>query len=315
MIDPVSIGLAGVNLFTSGINAVRGSQDKKRIEAELGAMGDSPNYTMSSDYDRMVNMALNAPQAGVAAAERSYGDQAAMSAAYGSRGIGALGAANRQQVDTLNQLEASRTANIQNALGTRASADQSVMNANVAQDISEYTAERDRLMQEQAAAQEAINAGISGFTNIGGSLLSGAASSAMGGGFGAGFEAFSNPTSGAGGGGYSLSEAAKILGLTQNKAGGSTNSYVSPGDEDHDTNEFLISRMVKTKSGATKLIPEATSTGKELHQSTKDGELEVLNSKQQDSIGDGYKDYKKTGRVKKLIKAVRDVFELPQFNR
>lgn len=314
MIDPVSIGLAGVDLVTSGINFVRGKQDKERIEAELGAMGDSPNYTMSGDYDRMVNMALNAPQAGVAAAERSYGDQAAMAAAYGSRGVGALGAASRQQVDTLNQLEASRMANIQNALGTRASADQSVMNANVAQDISEYTAERNRLLEQQAAAQDAINAGISGFTNLGGAVLSGAASGAMGGGFGAGFQAFSNPAAGGGGGG-NLDTATLLSLLGKNKAGGSTNSYVSPGEEDHDTNEFLIARMVKTKNGGTKLVPEATSTGNELHQKTEEGELEVLNSKQQSSIGDGYKDYKKTGRVKKLIKAVRDVFELPQFNR
>mgnify|MGYP003116650428 CR=1 FL=1 len=312
MIDPVSIGLAGVDLVTSGINAVRGIQDRKRIEGELNAMGDSPNYTLSGDYDRMVNMALNAPQTGVAAAERGYGDQAAAAAAFGSRGLGNLGAASRQQVDTLNRLEASRMSNIQNALGTRAGADQSVMNANVAQDISEYTAERDRLLQEKAAAQEAINAGISGFTNLGGAALSGTASALFTDkGFGAGFEAFSNPEVG-GAGAMTPEQIRAALGLAQ---GGNTNSYLSPGEEDHDTNEFLIARMVKTKDGGVRLKAEATSTGKELHQKTKDGELEVLNSDQQGSIGDGYKDYKKTGRVSRLIKAVRDVFELPQFNR
>ena len=312
MIDPVSIGLAGVDLVTSGINAVRGIQDRKRIEGELNAMGDSPNYTLSGDYDRMVNMALNAPQTGVAAAERGYGDQAAAAAAFGSRGLGNLGAASRQQVDTLNQLEASRMSEIQSALGTRAGADQSVMNANVAQDINEYTAERDRLLQEKAAAQQAINAGISGFTNLGGAALSGTASALFTDkGFGEGFEAFSNPAVG-GSGSMTPEEIKRLLGLAQ---GGNTNSYLSPGEEDHATNEFLNARMVKTKDGGVRLKAEATSTGKELHQKTKDGELEVLNSDQQGSIGDGYKDYKKTGRVSRLIKAVRDVFELPQFNR
>ena len=315
MIDPVSIGLAGVDLVTSGINAVRGIQDRKRIEGELNMMGDSPNYTLSGDYDRMVNMALNTPQTGVAAAERGYGDQAAAAAAFGSRGLGNLGAASRQQVDTLNQLEASRMSNIQNALGTRAGADQSVMNANVAQDINEYTAERNRLLEERAGAQQAINAGISGFTNLGGAALSGTASALFTDkGFGEGFEAFSNPaTSGTGGSNVDASTLLRLL--SQKEEGGSTNAYLSPGDEDHDTNEFLIARMVKTKDGGVTLKAEATSTGKELHQKTKDGELEVLNSKQQDSIGDGYKQYKKTGRVSRLIKAVRDVFELPQFNR
>ena len=104
----------------------------------------------------------------------------------------------------------------------------------------------------------------------------------------------------------------RALGLAQ---GGTTNAYLSPGKEDHDTNEFIIARMVKAKDGSISLKAEATTTGKELHQETKDGELEVLNSDQQDSIGDGYKHYKKTGRVARLIKAVRDVFELPQFNR
>ena len=316
--DPVTIGLMGVDAVTSLINMKRGKEDIERIESELNAMGDSPNYTLSGDYDRMVNMALNAPQTGVAAAERGYGDQAAAAAAFGSRGLGNLAAASRQQVDTLNQLEASRMSNIQNALGTRAGADQSVMNANVAQDINEYTAERNRLLEEQAAAQQSINAGIEGFTNLGGGLLSGIAGGLSGDStFGAGLESFINPTGTGGVGTIGQNQLLNFLQAQQNpqKEGGTTNAYLSPGKEDHDTNEFIIARMVKAKDGSISLKAEATTTGKELHQETKDGELEVLNSDQQDSIGDGYKHYKKTGRVARLIKAVRDVFELPQFNR
>lgn len=313
--DPVTIGLMGVDAVTSLINMKRGREDKAAADAALGAMGDSPNYTLSADYDRMVNAALNTPQVGAAAAERTYGDQAAAAAAFGSRGLGSLGAAGRTQSETLNSLEQARLANIQSAFGTRAGADQSVMNANVAREQQLFDAERARLLQEQAAAQQSINAGIEGFTNLGGGLLSGIA-----GGlnpnttFGAGLESFINPAVTGGGGSNQL---LNLLAAQQNPqaSGGTTNAYLSPGKEDHDTNEFVIARMVKTKDGGMTLKAEATSTGKELHQKTKDGELEVLNSDQQDSIGDGYKHYKKTGRVARLIKAVRDVFELPQFNR
>ena len=310
--DPVTIGLMGVDAVTSLINMKRGREDKAAADAALGAMGDSPNYTLSADYDRMVNAALNTPQVGAAAAERTYGDQAAAAAAFGSRGLGSLGAAGRTQSETLNSLEQARLANIQSAFGTRAGADQSVMNANVAREQQLFDAERARLLQEQAAAQQSINAGIEGFTNLGGGLLSGVAGGLSADStFGAGMESFLNPAVG-GAGSMTPEQIRRALGLAQ---GGATNAYLSPGKEDHDTNEFVIARMVKTKDGGMTLKAEATSTGKELHQKTKDGELEVLNSDQQDSIGDGYKHYKKTGRVARLIKAVRDVFELPQFNR
>lgn len=175
----------------------RGRQDKAAAEAALGAMGDAPNYTLSADYDRMVNAALNAPQLGQAAAMRTYGDQAAMAAQYGSRGIGALGAAGRQQVDALNALEQQRIQGVQSALGTRAGAMQNVMDANVLRGQQTYDIERDRLLGEKAASQEAINAGISGFTNLGGGLLSGAAGFAMKDyTFGSGMEGFLNPASG-----------------------------------------------------------------------------------------------------------------------
>ncbi len=193
--DPVSLGLMGVDLVTSGINFVRGRQDRAAAEAALGAMGDAPNYTLTSDYDRMVNMALNAPQTGQAMAERTFGDQAAAAASFGSRGLGSLNAASRNLATTSADLEAQRLQSIQSALGTRASAAQQVDTANVARAQETYDIERDRLLAEKAASQEAINAGISGFTNLGGGLLSG-----LGGAlssdttFGKGLEGFLNPS-------------------------------------------------------------------------------------------------------------------------
>lgn len=309
MIDPVSIGLMGVDAVTSFINMKRGKEDMARIEQDLGAMGDAPNYTLSSDYDRMVNMALNTPQTGVAAAERGYGDQAAAAAMYGSRGLGSLGAATRQQADTLNALEAQRLGNVQNALGTRAGADQSVMNANVARAQNMYDAERARLLQEKAGAQDAINAGISGFTNLGGGLLSGLAGGLSSNStFGAGLESFLNPAAGSLSSADSAELAAYRKALGQ-KDGGRVgkNGFITPGVEDHDKNEFAI---VNLKTGSV----DGISTGRELHQENEDGTASVTNSKQNESLHDGYKKWKK-GNWKAAWRAMKEVFESPQFNR
>ena len=309
-----------------------------RIEGELGAMGDSANYTLSGDYDRMVNMALNAPQLGVAAAERGYGDQAAMAAQYGSRGIGALGAASRQQTDTLNALEQQRLSGIQNALGTRAGADQAVMNANTAQDIAEYTAERNRLLEEKAGAQAMINAGISGFTNLGGAALSGMYGGFMGDGkfgadFGKGLESFSNPQ-GTGTSGMTELQVARMInqalegnangGVVGNFAKGGNvqkedvkgdNVLIPSGPEDHDKVEYKLIRMVKTANGV-KEENVGTGTAGELYQENlNDTSMSVLNSGQFGSIQDGWEDYLRTGNVGRLIRNVGNVFKKPQFKK
>lgn len=337
MIDPVSIGLMGVDLVTSGINYFRGKKDLERLEGELAAMGDSPNYTLSGDYDRMVNMALNAPQTGLSMAERAYADQAAAAGAYGSRGLSSLNAASRNLATTTADLEAQRLASIQSAIGTRAGAEQQVMNANVAQDISEYEAERSRLMAEQAAAQESVNAGVTGAINLGGGVVSGIASAAMGQGFGKGLEAFLNPTSGTYQQGPNSNSA---LGIPQGanfnpftgvplsqKNGGTTakagvktlspgDSFVTEGPEDHDKLEYLIAKMVKAKDGSVlRLEPVAKSTGGESHTVDKEGEMEVNSSQQLGSMKDGYDEYKRTGNWKKAIRAMRNVFEQIQFNK
>jgi hypothetical protein len=310
MIDPVSIGLMGVDLVSSGINYFRGKQDLRRLEGDLAAMGDSPNYTLSGDYDRMVNMALNAPQTGLSMAERAYGDQAAAAGAYGSRGLGSLNAASRNLAATTADLEAQRLNKIQGAIGTRAGAEQQVMNANVGQDIRDYNVERNRLLEEKAAAQEAVNAGITGALNLGGGAVSGLAGGLMNiggdggflGGLGTGLEGYLNPTQ--------IPIPASAKGTKTAK-----NAFVSDGPENHDKNEYLIARMVKTASGGMKLEPVATSTGGELHQETNDGEISVLNSNQVSSVQDGYEDYKRTGKVARLIEAARNIFELPQFKK
>lgn len=317
----------GVDLVSSGINYFRGKKDLQRLEGDLAAMGDSPNYTLSGDYDRMVNMALNAPQTGLSMAERAYGDQAAAAGAYGSRGLGSLNAASRNLATTTADLEAQRLQSIQGAIGTRASADQQVLNANTSQDISEYEAERSRLLAEQAAAQESVNAGITGGINLAGGLLSGASAGVMGQGFGAGMEAFLNPTAGTfqQGPNSNLSQGiptgAKFNPYTGQPIAKQGIKTLSPGDtlvtegpEDHDKLEYLISRMVKTKNGI-KLQPVAKSTGGESHTVDKDGEIEVNNSKQLGSMKDGYDEYKKTGNWKKAMKAMRNVFEQIQFNK
>ena len=333
--DPVTIGLLGVDAVTSAINMRRGNQDMARIEGELGAMGDSANYTLSGDYNQMVNMALNAPQLGVSAAERGFGDQAAMAAQYGSRGIGALGAANRQQVDTLNALEQQRQQNIQGALGTRAGADQAVMNANTAQDIAEFTAERNRLLQEKAAAQDMINAGISGFTNLGGAALSGVAGGLMssegfGTGFGQGLESFSNPAGGTGGGGNQTNTLLDLL--TRRADGGVVGKYreggnvqketvkgdnvlIPAGPEDHDKVEYMITRMVKTADGVKKENLGLGTAGELYQKNLNDGSAQIINSGDLGSIQDGWEDYQRTGRVKNLIKFVGNVFKKPQFKK
>lgn len=319
--DPVTIAMLGTQAIQSGVNYFRGKQDLSRIGAELDAMGDSPNYTLSSDYDAMVNMALNAPQQGMAMAERAYADQAAAAGQYGSRGLASLGAASRQAAQTMAGLEQQRMQGMQSALGLRAGAEQSVMNANVAQDISEYTAERNRLLAEQAAAQEAVNAGITGGINIAGGLIAGGASGMQGDTFGSGMEAFLNPTT-AGAGSMTPDQIRRALGL---KNGGTTakegvktlspgDSMVTEGPEDHDKLEYLIAKMVKAKDGKlVGLEPVARSTGGESHTVTKDGEVEVNNSKQLGSMKDGYDEYKRTGNWRKPINAMRRVFEQVQF--
>lgn len=315
----------GVDLVSTGINYFRGKRDLERLEGDLAAMGDSPNYTLSGDYDRMVNMALNAPQTGLSMAERAYGDQAAAAGAYGSRGLSSLNAASRNLATTTADLEAQRLQSIQGAIGTRASADQQVLNANTAQDISEYEAERSRLMAEKAAAQQSVNAGIEGAVNLGGGLLSGVASGAMGQGFGAGLEAFLNPESGGGSGMPANAQFNPFTGARIQKNGGTTakagvktlspgDSFVTEGPEDHDKIEYLIARMVKTKNGM-ELQPVAKSTGGESHTVDEDGEIEVNNSDQLGSMKDGYDEYKRTGNWRKAIKAMRKVFEQIQFNR
>lgn len=308
-----------------------------RIEGELGAMGDSANYTLSGDYDRMVNMALNAPQLGIAAAERGYGDQAAMAAQYGSRGIGALGAASRQQTDTLNALDQQRLSGIQNALGTRAGADQAVMNANTAQDIAEYTAERNRLLEEKAGAQAMINAGISGFTNLGGAALSGVAGGMMSAdgfstGFGQGLESFSNPSGVGGSGGGSQTDTLLDI-LSRRYADGGTlgkfrkggnvqketvkgdNVLIPAGPEDHDKVEYMITRMVKTADGVKKEDLGLGTAGELYQENLNDGSAQIINSGDLGSIQDGWEDYQRTGNVKNLIKFVRNVFKKPQFKK
>lgn len=296
----------GVNLATSGINYFRGKKDLERIEGDLAAMGDSPNYTLSGDYDRMVNMALNAPQTGLSMAERAYADQAAAAGAYGSRGLSSLNAASRNLATTTADLEARRLASIQRAIGTRAGAEQQVMNANVAQDISEYEAERSRLMAEQAAAQESVNAGVTGAINLGGGVVSGIASAAMGQGFGKGLESFLNPVA------QDLGTTAKN-GIKTLRPG---DSFVTEGPEDHDKLEYLIAKMVKAKDGSVlRLEPVAKSTGGEGHTVDKEGEMEVNSSQQLGSMKDGYDEYKRTGNWKKAIRAMRNVFEQIQFNR
>lgn len=328
--DPVTIAMLGTQAIQSGVNYFRGKQDLGRIGAELDAMGDSPNYTLSSDYDAMVNMALNAPQQGMAMAERAYADQAAAAGQYGSRGLASLGAASRQAAQTMAGLEQQRMQGIQSALGVRAGAEQSVMNANVAQDLSEYTAERNRLLAEQAAAQEAVNAGITGGINVAGGLIAGAASGMQGTGFGSGMEAFINPQSGSSTSSSDLEKLLALYGLQpqpkQNANGGVTNAKegvktLSPGDsmvtegpEDHDKLEYLIAKMVKAKDGRlVGLEPVARSTGGESHTVTKDGEMEVNNSQQLGSMKDGYDEYKRTGNWKNAINAMRRVFEQVQF--
>lgn len=326
--DPVTIAMLGTQAIQSGVNYFRGKQDLGRIGAELDAMGDSPNYTLSSDYDAMVNMALNAPQQGMAMAERAYADQAAAAGQYGSRGLASLGAASRQAAQTMAGLEQQRMQGMQSALGLRAGAEQSVMNANVAQDLSEYTAERNRLLAEQAAAQEAVNAGITGGINVAGGLIAGAASGMQGTGFGSGMEAFINPQAGSS---TSSSDLQRLLalygglppqqangGVTSAKEGVKTlspgDSMVTKGPEDHDKLEYLIAKMVKAKDGRlVGLEPVARSTGGESHTVTKDGEMEVNSSQQLGSMKDGYDEYKRTGNWKNAINAMKRVFEQIQF--
>ena len=328
--DPVSLGLMGVDLVTSGINFVRGRKDKAAAEAALGAMGDAPNYTLSSDYDRMVNMALNAPQTGQSMAERAFGDQAAAAASFGSRGLGSLNAASRNLATTSADLEAQRLQSIQGALGTRAAAAQQVSDANVLRGQQTYDIERDRLLAEKAASQEAINAGISGFTNLGGGLLSGVggmlSSDTT---FGEGMQAFLNPSqanfSGSDLSKLSLDEflALKARQTGQKAQGAKTNykdvpllrqgdSIVTEGPEDHDKLEYLIARMVKTSNGV-ELEPVARSTGKERHQVNEDGELTITNSEQEKSLQDSYERFKKTGDWKIPIRAMKNIFEKARF--
>lgn len=94
--------------------------------------------------------------------ERTYGDQAAAAAAFGSRGLGSLGAAGRTQSETLNSLEQARLANIQSAFGTRAGADQSVMNANVAREQQLFDAERARLCRSKLPHRNQSTQGLKG---------------------------------------------------------------------------------------------------------------------------------------------------------
>jgi hypothetical protein len=323
--DPVTIGLMGADLVAGGINYFRGRKDRAAAEAALGAMGDSPNYTLSSDYDRMVNMALNAPQLGVAAANRAYADQAAMAGAYGSRGLGSLNQAARTNVDALNALGQSRLDQIQGAIGTRAGAAQGVMDANVSRAQSLYDAERERLLAEKAGAQDMMNAGITSAINLGGGLLAGGAGALTSGTtFGQGLEAFYNPSQANLGGGFSFSSVSddafraemEKRGLAKDggrikklKAG---DSIVTDGPEDHDKLEYLIARMVKTKNG-TKLEPVATSTGQERHEINGDGEITVTNSKQEKSLQDGYEEGEKTGNWGKAIAAMKRIFSQERF--
>lgn len=351
--DPVTIGLMGVDAVTSFINMRRGKQDKAAAEAALGAMGDAPNYTLSADYDRMVNAALNAPQLGQAAAMRGYGDQAAMAAQYGSRGIGALGAASRQQTDALNALEQQRVQSVQSALGTRAGAMQNVMDANVLRGQQTYDIERDRLLGEKTASQEAINAGISGFTNLGGGLLSGLAGFAMEDyKFGDAMQSFLNPSSsdfkstgtggsgygggfggGYGGGGigfgygsgYGSGSPFGEKGLKTNEEGKKANEDYSdlpllkPGDsivtDGPEDHDKLEYLIAKMvkTSKGIRLKPVARSTGKERHQVNRDGEITVTNSKQEKSLQDSYERFKKTGNWKIPIRAMKNIFEKARF--
>jgi len=310
--DPITIALLATKGVTAGMNLIRGNQDIREAEAGIDNLGGVPNYTMSGDYDRMVNMALNAPQTGLAMAERAYADQAGAAGAYGSRGLGSLNAASRNLAQTTAGLEAQRLSNIQSAIGTRAAADQAVMNANTAEAIGERQFNRDRLYAELDQAMATKDAGIEGLINVGGGIVAGGASALMGQGFGAGVDSFINPS---GGSGLSAAELAKIKALIGSKHGSKTSSsFVTEGPEDHDELEYLISKMVKTRDGI-KLKPVARSTGKERHQVNNDGELTIINSSQETSLQDGYEQDKRRGdgSFRALGRAAAKIFEQSRF--
>lgn len=307
-IDPVSIGLMGLDAVTGFINMRRGARGMQEADANLAAMGDAPNYTLSADYDRMVNAALNAPQLGQAAAERAYGDQAAAAAMYGSRGLGSLGAAAQNQANTLNSLEQQRIQNIQNAYSGRAGAAQGVMDANVLRGQQTYDIERDRLLEAKTQAEALRTAGQSSLFNIGGGLLAGATGLVAPGEqntFFAGLQTFLNPQEVT----ATTPAVARGMRVKELKAG---DSIKTKGPEDHDKLEYLISKMVKTKNGV-RLEPVARSTGQERHQVNSDGEITVTNSKQEKSLQDGYEHGEKTGDWSEAIDAMRRIFSQKRF--
>lgn len=318
--DPITIALLATKGVTAATNFFRGRNDIREAEAGIDNLGGVPNYTMSGDYDRMVNMALNAPQTGLAMAERAYADQAGAAGAYGSRGLGSLNAASRNLAQTTAGLEAQRLSNIQSAIGTRAGADQAVMNANTAEAIGERQFNRDRLYAELDQAMATKDAGIEGLINLGGGLAAGVASAAAGTGFGAGVNSFINPASAGGTGSFSPQQLAQLQamlgsGVPGSKHGSKTSSsFVTEGPEDHDKLEYLISKMVKTRDGI-KLKPVARSTGKERHQVNNDGELTIINSSQETSLQDGYEKDKSRGdgSFRALGRAAAKIFEQSRF--
>jgi len=317
--DPITIALLASKGIQAGVNLFRGDQDIDQAESDLAAIGGVPNYTLSGDYDRMVNMALNAPQTGVAMAERAYADQAAAAGAYGSRGLGSLNAATRNLATTTAGLEAQRLQGITSALGTRAGAEQSVLNANTAQAIKERDFARNMAYQNLSQAQATRDAGLEGLINIGAAGVAGVsgglqaqnAGASFGSGFGAGFESFYNPTPV-----YNQVTGEQIKftdkgGRIADKGA----SFVTPGEHNHDTNEFLISRMVKTANG-TKLVPMGVSTGNERHEENADKSMTITTKQQDQGLHDAYLEDKKKGRLNGALgRAAKMLFEQNRFKR
>lgn len=312
--DPITIALLASKGVQAGINYFRGNEDLNQAQDEYDNLGGVPNYTLSGDYDRMVNMALNAPQTGEAMAERAYADQAEAAGAYGSRGLGSLNAATRNLATTTSGLEAQRLQGITSALGTRAGAEQSVLNQNTAADIQERNFDRNRIMNNMAAAGATRDAGIEGMLNIAGAGVAGLAGGLQadnfGAGFGSGFESFYNPTNQS-----RIPPGAKYDPYTGMPVADKGATFMTPGKHDHNTNEFMIARMVKTAKG-TKLEPMGVTTGSELHEFNEDDSMSVYTGEMVDSLHDGYlKDKKKGRKGGALRRAARAIFEKNRFKR
>ena len=93
------------------------------------------------------------------------------------------------------------------------------------------------------------------------------------------------------------------------------NVLIPSGPEDHDKVEYMITRMVKSAKGV-KTEPVGLGTAGELYQENlNDGSAQILNSGQFGSIQDGWEDYQRTGRVKNLMRNLKNVFKKPQFKK